>query len=149
MGEVTELTELEIAILREQRTDYAHFTGPLAERLETDVEQVRAACRGLRDKGMLQLMPVVNEEDGRPHGSAWFPTSLGLAHLNGHDGDKTPPTLIGRYTGKPPTERMKALGITGLAFTDERCTITTAETNLEAPAMVGFWLSGSGDWVDV
>lgn len=72
-------TELERRILAEQSDDFAYYVPTLAERLEEPEAAVRAACISLRDKRLVELSPVWNEDEGHPAGSAYLPTALGNA----------------------------------------------------------------------
>jgi hypothetical protein len=46
-----------------------------------------------------------------------------------------------KVTGLKPTERMRALGVTGLVFYADRCSISTERGTMAAPLAVGHWLA--------
>lgn len=75
-----QLSEAQRQILVAQDPEYAWYTTALAKQLETSVEEVRRACRELRDLELLVLQPAFCEDEGTFRGSAWFPRHpLGLA----------------------------------------------------------------------
>lgn len=77
------------AVLREQGEDYGHFMPTLSERLDMELKDVRLACRENERQGLLLYTTVWNEDEGRPHGSAYLRTPLGtrvLQHIGG-EGD--------------------------------------------------------------
>lgn len=70
------------AVLREQNEDFGWFMPALAERLNLDIAEVRIACRANREIGVFRYTVCANEDDGRPHGSAYLRTQLGSRVLD-------------------------------------------------------------------